>query len=450
MKKALNENEMKNVIDDFDFGKNDITNITIDVSKIKDIIKKQRINNLGNISNLSKIDLHLEKSELVGMSKLDKMNFLLRPSNRSGMGRNRIIRKTQDKKKPKREISKDVYNLSQNQPRRFKDQSRDKPMQPDFNNFRTLRASDDNSSEESSDSNEFDSFDEEKEQQKINSWGIKKAHDQNIKRFKSKDFPQNKPKFEVKHLNDLNEKIKSFNTFQRESNNKTSKKSEIKELPKYKNSLLEKFGFSSSRKNKKNVNSIELPPKKESKINNNFVKEESGLRGKGLVVQSRGDFADDEEIKFEKLNIYKNSIYQDSINQHLKNSRSKKSFSSQKKSHISKKKHNVKVNVNNVSDEYSQNYKPNKSLTSAFNMFSPPLKFDKKNEYSKSFKVVNDFNPEELGLGLDENYKSKTLKEVQESKTYIINLNSKNVNMAIESDEEEEIEYSSFFSKDLN
>lgn len=126
-KKALNQEEMEEIFQNFEREEHNKTNITINRSGMQDLIKNKRIHGLSNYSNMSMIRKQLDQTKIQGVSKLDIGTFHLKPLNYLTK-KNQIIKK---------------QNIIPK------------------NNLRTLRA--DTPDSNSVDINDFDSFDEENE-----------------------------------------------------------------------------------------------------------------------------------------------------------------------------------------------------------------------------------------------------------------------------------------------
>lgn len=318
--KAMDAEEAEHVIDGFDFGKHDMTNITIDASSLKDMLKNRLHNTSLNMTNVSQFKHFLNQPHVPGFSKMGEMNLNIRPS---AIGKKTLIRKTnheqsigenKDAMRNPRRLGPGISVHREQFPGKTTP-ARPKPVvlrrgipekttasRQEFVHFQRLQK--DETSEVSLDSEDFDSFDLEKERQN------EQRKDEAVRRAKVFGVPDQK---EDVH------KMKA--QVERPSGRSSGFQPYVRIL---KSDDLTEEDFQESQRNIQGQSNIPSQPQVGS-LQVKFLPKESVKKNKnrGKAQVKRETSLESSEDKYEKVNIYKDSIYQDSINKYIKQSQLK-------------------------------------------------------------------------------------------------------------------------------
>ena len=337
--KAMNNSELEHAVNDFDFKNHNMTNITINSSYLRQVLKNKFKNNSMNISNMSAIRNHLDKTELAGFSKLGEMDLMMRPS-RLNRNRNMITKNRgsfQTEKKQILENTKDQYSKYKNpqiisvgrEKLRHENENKNKKApiifrqkissqkntiskiktqrnesKEEFNTFTPLK-----DDVESYSSEEMDSFDREKE---------KRDKEISIREGKVFEFGISNPNQNNENL--IKNKKKRFGDDTRTSFQSYYKIDQVQNTEDDEEDTLR-------------------PMTGKVKLQFHKQKSNSNMRFNQIPKQAdklRMDDLDVDEEKYEKVNIYKDSVYQQNINRYLE--RSRKNISTQNNSEKSSKK----------------------------------------------------------------------------------------------------------------
>ena len=350
--KAINLKDLEKQIDDFDLKRNDVTNITIDTSYLRDILKNKYKNTSMNISNMSQIKNHLDKTELAGFSKLGQMNLNVRPQAMTRINQNNVIRKTMKEKEEdslniyqsfgnsnndgiRRISNKKVFGFPGKKSKQIPQIFRKEPYRDshdsfnEFTKFQVLK--EDNDSGSSLNSRDFDSFDLEREN------NLMKNKDDILET--ANVFESKKEHLKLKRMNTFQNSYKqnyypNQNTIRdkRSSGFQPYIKIPAPDIFNSENSKKEEFeGFRVSKRNEDvntNLNKNNQIPKSGS-MKIKFTKKSSNINSKNLDLHQKKDYLiqqNNEDSEYEKVNIYQDSIYQENINNYLKKSLKKGSI----------------------------------------------------------------------------------------------------------------------------
>lgn len=319
--KAMDAKEVEHVINGFDFGKHDVTNITIDASSLKEMLRNRLHNNSLNLTNVSQIKHFLDKPHVPGFSKLGQVNLNVRPS---AIGKKTLIRKTNFENKRGDDTSSEP--VQRNLVRRGQVQGKMVPSRPkpvvfrtevatnvdaprkEFVNFQRLEEAP--LSEASLESADFDSFDLEKE--------IRRDRNKIESVAKAKVFNMQNRKPDLHRVNQAKGPLQP-----NPNSGRSSGFQPYLRILKPESSIEKGF-----RRSQRNLEGVDEHSKSRPKVGSLQVALAENSRRQRQTRQRTPDAPkqtslESSEDKYEKVNIYKDSIYQESINKYIQQSQLK-------------------------------------------------------------------------------------------------------------------------------